>query len=88
MRNKAVDNYPDVLEFASEYYESQKMCDKTVNTHTSTIQFLPEYYKTQEICYKAVHRCVLYLILFLINIKLKKYVTELIFYIFFNSMLP
>ena len=51
------------------------MCDKAVNTHPSTMQFVPECYKTQEMCYKAVYGCFLYLILFLINAKLKKYVT-------------
>ena len=53
------------------------MCDKTVNTHPSTIQFVHECYKPQEMSDKAVNRCFLYLILFLIGIKLKKCVTEL-----------
>ena len=51
------------------------MCEKAVENHPSTIQFLPVCYKTQETCYKAVHIHFLYLILFLINKKLKKYVT-------------
>ena len=38
---------------------------------------------TQEICDKAVNRCFLYLILFLIDIKLKKCVTELFLKILF-----
>ena len=49
------------------------MCDKAVDIHPPTIQFVPECYKTQKICYKAVHRCVSYLILFVINIKLRRY---------------
>ena len=73
--DKAVENYPHALEFVPECYKSQKLCNRAVYTHRSTIQFVPECYKTQEICYKAVHRCFLYLILFLININLKKYVT-------------
>ena len=60
-----------------------KMCDKGVYTHPSTIQFVPECYKSQEISYKAVIRCFLYLVLFLINIKLNKYVTLLFLYILF-----
>ena len=47
------------------------MCDKVVNTHSSTMQFVPEFHKTQEMCDKAVNRCFLYLILLLMNIKLK-----------------
>ena len=50
------------------------MCDKAVDTHAPTIQFVLECYKTQEMCYKAVHRCFLYLILFLISINFKKHV--------------
>ena len=77
MCNNAVDNYPHALEFVSECYKTQKMRDKAIDTHpyTSATQFVPECYKTQEMCYKAVNRWFLYLILFLINIKLKKYMT-------------
>ena len=52
----------------------KKMCDKAVDTHPHKIKYVTELYKTQEMCYIAVHTCFLYLILFLINIKLKKYV--------------
>ena len=54
------------------------MCDKAIVTHTSTIQIVPEYYKTQELCYKAIYGYFFYLILFLIDIKLKKYVTYIL----------
>ena len=60
------------------------MCDKAVDTHPSTIQFVSECYKTQKECYKAtVRRCILYLILFLINKKLKKYLPYLSLHIIF-----
>ena len=48
------------------------MCDRAVNTYPSTIKFVPECFMAHEMCDKAVHRCFLYLILFLIGIKLKK----------------
>ena len=51
------------------------MCHKSVDTHLSTIQFVPKCYKNQEMRYKAVNKFFLHLILFLINIKLKKYMT-------------
>ena len=35
--NKAVKNYPHTLEFVSEYYMTQKICNKAVNTCPSTI---------------------------------------------------
>ena len=75
MCNKGYDNYPHALEFIPECYNTQKMCDKAVDTHLSTIKYVPECYRTQESCYKIAHRCFLYLIVFLISIKLKEYVT-------------
>ena len=32
MRNDAVDNYPNALEFLSESYKTQKMWDKAIST--------------------------------------------------------
>ena len=54
------------------------MCNKAVDTYPSTIKFVPECYKAQEMCHEAVNRCFLYLIQFLIGIKLKKCVTVLL----------
>ena len=71
MCSKVVDNYPHALEVVSESCKSQKMCDQTVSTYLSTMTF-PECLMTQDIGNKAVIRCFLNLILFLINIKLKK----------------
>ena len=53
------------------------MRDKAASTYASTIKLVPECFMTQKMCDKAVNRFFLYLILFLINIKLKKCVTEL-----------
>ena len=71
----AFDNYPHALEFVSECYKTKKTCDKTVYAYPSLTQFPPEFYETQKMCDKVAHRCFLYLILFLINKKLKSYVT-------------
>ena len=84
MFNKAVNNYPYELEFVPECYQTQNMCDRAVNTYPSTIKFIPECPMTQEMCDKAVNRCFLYLILFLINIKLKKCATVLFLKILFQ----
>ena len=46
------------------------MCDKAVDIYPSTITFVPECYKAQKI--KQLIDIFLYLILFLIGIKLKK----------------
>ena len=36
MCNKAVDNYPNVLEFDPDCFIIQKKCDKAINTHSFT----------------------------------------------------
>ena len=65
------------------------MCDKAVDTHPTILKFVPDCYKTQEICDKAVNRWFfLYVILFLIGMKLEKCVTELLLKILFDSILP
>ena len=65
------------------------MCDKAVDTHPTILKFVPDCYKAQEICDKAVNRWVfLYVILFLIGMKLEKCVTELLLKILFDSILP
>ena len=76
MSHKAVDNYPHALKSVPECYKTQqKMCDKAVYTLPSTIKYVPDCYETQRMCHKAVYRYFLYLILFPINIKFKKYGT-------------
>ena len=82
MCNKAVDNYPHASEFVSEWYKTQNICVKAVDPYPSTTKFVPEYLMTEEIFDKAVNRCFSYLLLFLIYIKLKKFVTELFLNIF------
>ena len=77
MCNKAVYNYCHILEFVPEYYETQKMCDRAVHPHPSTIKYVSESHKTQKMSDKALHRRFLYLILFLISIKLYKCVKEI-----------
>ena len=81
MCTKAVDNYPNEVEIVPECYKPHKMCDRAVNAYPSTIKFVPECLMTQEMCDKAVNRCFLYLILFLINMKLKKCVAVLYYYL-------
>ena len=44
---KAVDNYPQALEFVPQFYKTQKTCDKAVDTYPSTTKFVPEYFVTQ-----------------------------------------
>ena len=53
------------------------MCDKAVSTYPSTIKFVSECVMTQEMCDKTVKKIFLYLILLVINIKLKICVTDL-----------
>ena len=75
MCNKVVEKYPHAIEFVPECYKIQKMCNKAVDTYPSKIKFVPEYYETQKSVIEQFIDAFLYLILFLINIKLKKYIT-------------
>ena len=73
---KVVGCYPHALESVPECYKAHKMSDKAVDTPPPlTITYVLESYKTQEMSYKAVQRCFVYLNLFLINIKVNKYVS-------------
>ena len=63
---------------------AQEVYDKVVNTHSSTIEFVPECYKTQKLCDKAFNKCFLAFFIFWINIKRKKFVTELFLMILFH----
>ena len=53
------------------------MCNKAVGTYPSALQLVPECHKPQEMSDKAVDVWRLYLILFFIDIKLKKCVMKL-----------
>ena len=53
------------------------MHDKAVDTHPSTIKCVPDRFKTQEMCNKLLIDVLLCLILFPIDIKLKKCVIKL-----------
>ena len=90
MCNKAINNYPHALELVPECYkpppppQKKKIRDNSVDTYPSTIKFASECFMAQEVCDKAVNRCFLYFIVFLTNIKIKKYVTILFLRIFFQ----
>ena len=85
MCNKAINNYPHALELVPECYNPpKKIRDSSVDTYPSTIKFASECFMAQEMYDKAVNRCFLYFIVFLINIKIKKYVTVLFLRIFFQ----
>ena len=83
MRNRAVYNYPHAVEYVTEGYKTQTMCDKDVDTYPSTIKFLLECFMTQNCEIKQLIDVILYLSIFLIGIKIKKFVTELFLKILF-----
>ena len=75
MCNKVVDNYPYALEFVPGCFKTQIMCDKAVDTHPTAINMSLVAIRLKKHVIMAAHRCFLYFILFLINIKFKRYVT-------------
>ena len=84
MRDKAFLENGGTLGSFPDCYKNQEMCTKAVDNYPHAL-FGPEFYKIKEMCYKTVHRWGFFwcLILLLINIKLKKYVTYLFLYIYF-----
>ena len=86
--NKAVDSYHHALEVVPECYKALKMCDKAVSAYPSTIKLVFASLIIQEMYEKAVSRCFLYFIMFLINIKLKKCMAELLLKILFIVYFP
>ena len=52
------------------------MCNQAVDNYAHALEFVPECYKTQKMCDKAVNRCFWYLILFPIDVRPNKCVTE------------
>ena len=60
-----------------------KMCYKAINTYPSTIKLVPECSMTQKCVIKQLINVLLYLILFMIDIKLKKRVKAVFLKIFF-----
>ena len=75
MCDEAVDNYSYTLEFVPDCHKTQKLCDKAVDTYPSAIQFVPECYKTQKCVIKLL--VLVLVLLFLIDIRLKKCVVKL-----------
>ena len=70
MSNKVVDNCSHALEFVTNLYKTKKVCNKVV---------VPNQCKTQKMCIKAVGNYpFVYLILLLIEIRVKKCVIKLL----------
>ena len=76
MCDKAIVNYFHPLEFVPDCYKTRNMSDKAVDTYPSAMQFASDGYKTQEMCNKPF--AFLYLILFPVNVKLKKCAIKLL----------
>ena len=86
MCKHAVIKLPFVIRAVPDRFNIQEMCDKTIIENGVALksvldcyknQFLPECYKTQEMCRKGADTCLLYLIMFLVNLRLKKCVIKL-----------
>ena len=63
-----------MLLFVPICYKNLKMCNRAVDNCAHALEFVLESCKTQEMCDKAVVLAILYLIPYLIDIKLKKLV--------------
>ena len=71
MSDKAILEHGGTLTSVPDCYKNQGMCNKPVDKYPHALEFVLECFMTQEMCDKAVNRCFLYLLLFLIDMKLK-----------------
>ena len=79
MYNEVISENGGMLEFIPDYYKDQKMCDKAVDNCFHASRFAPNCYKIQKCSIKLLVRVVLlYLFLFLINVRPKKCVIKLL----------
>ena len=77
MCDKAILENVGTLTSVPHCYKNLEMYNKAVENYPHALEFFPECYETQKMCDKVVNRYFLYLILFLINIKLKECLTAL-----------
>ena len=82
MCNKAVANYPHVLQYVPKYYKTQKCVIKLLILILPQENLFLNPTKLKKCFIEQFIDAFLYLILFLKNIKPKKYVTYLFLYIF------
>ena len=82
MQGLIIENH-GTLKSVPDSSKNQEMCNEAVDTYYSVIKFVPECFMTQEYVINHLIDDFLYFILFLINKKLKKYVTELLLKILF-----
>ena len=75
--NNAVTKLRFIFRYVPDQYKTREMYDKVILENGGTLMFVTSCYKNQKLCDKAVDTCLFYLILFLINIRLKKCVIKL-----------
>ena len=76
---KAILENGRILKSVSDCYKNQEMCNEALDNYPHALEFVPECFMTQEIRNKVF----LYLILFLIDVKIKKCVPVLFLKIHF-----
>ena len=88
MYNIDVDNYAHALQFFPDSYKTQKVRNKVINTYLSTIQLLHEVasLKKKHVI-KLLIDILLFLILFLICIRLKHCVINQFLITFYAKIL-
>ena len=78
MCDKAADNFAQALKLVPNCYKTLKMCNKADNTYPSAKKLFPNVLRVRKYVTKLLILAFLYFILFLIDIRLKKCMTELL----------
>ena len=42
MRERAIEDKPEILEFIPDQHKTQMMCEKVLEKHTQVIEFVPD----------------------------------------------
>ena len=78
MRERAVEEKPCTLEFVLDHLKTKEMCEKAVEEKPYILEFVPDHLKTKEMCEKAVEDDLGSWNLFLITLRRRKCVKELL----------
>ena len=88
MHDKVILENGGMLRFIPDNYKNEKFCDGAVDNSYHALKVVPGSYRAQNMCNKLLIQFNLCLILFLIEITLKKYMIKLSLKTFNVKILP
>ena len=56
MCERAVEKFPETLEYVHDYLKTQGMCEGVVEKHPYKLKFVPDHFKTKKMCKRDVEK--------------------------------